>query len=256
MAVRVRVEDHNVNDPGRFDTVGVTMSSLATGDAEGLTLLEVAKDSGIFAGSLATQTNASVVLSDGRLQVQVGEEVEAMHMDANGVLASGDRARIESAAISFVDEAGRPTVELLENGTARVRVISLGSNGNPGVAETLTVQLQSLYAGDQEQVVLTETGPDTSIFEGIDPALLLSLGPAGQRLAGDEQPSAVPRRPGDGELRPVQRHGAHHRRAGGVHRRLRAGDLDGPRGLRGAGASDGPVAPTARGSRDFIFDLL
>ena len=169
VAVRVRVEDHSFNNPGRFDQVVVTLSSPTTGDAEVLTLLEVAKDSGIFAGSLATQTNAPAVLSDGRLQAQVGEDIEAMYMDRNGVLVSGDQARIEFAAVSFVDDQGRPTVELLENGTARVRVINPGSNGNPGLAETLTVQLRSLYAGDQEEAVLTETGPDTSVFEGSIP---------------------------------------------------------------------------------------
>ena len=66
-----------------------------------------------------------------------------MHVDINGVLASGDRARIEAASIAFVDEAGRPTVELLENGTARVRVISLDANGNPCQVDGLMVQLRS-----------------------------------------------------------------------------------------------------------------
>jgi len=169
VAVRVRLEDHNFNNPGRFDTVAVTLSSLTTGDAEVLTLLEVAKDSGIFEGSLATQTNAPAVLSDGRLQVQVGEDIEAMHMDFNGLLVSVGQARMEFATASFVDDQGRPTVELLENGTARVRVINPEGNGNPGLAETLTVQLRSLYAGDQEETVLTETGPDTSVFEGSIP---------------------------------------------------------------------------------------
>src|SRR6476469_7883839 len=37
MAVRVRVEDHSFNDPGRFDKVVVTLSSPTTGDAEVLT---------------------------------------------------------------------------------------------------------------------------------------------------------------------------------------------------------------------------
>ena len=166
VAVRVRVEDHNFNNPSAFDTVGVTVSSPATGDAEGLSLLEVAKDSGIFEGALPTQGSTPANSSDGFLQVQVGEDVEAMHVDVDGVLASGDRARIEFASISFVDEAGRPTAELLENGTARVRVISLGGNGNPGQVDGLLVLLRSLRTGDEEEVPLAETGPDTSIFEG------------------------------------------------------------------------------------------
>ncbi len=182
VAVRVRVEDHNVNDPAHYDTVGVTVTSLATGDAEGLALLEVAKDSGIFEGTVATQANGSASPSDGYLQVQEGEEAEALHVDSNGATASGDRARVEAASVSFLDEAGRPTAVLLENALARVRVISLGNNGNPGVAETVQVQVRSLYTGDQEDLVLTETGPDTSLFEGSIHLAFLSTAFPGDNL--------------------------------------------------------------------------
>ncbi len=93
-AVHVRVEDHNFNDPGQIDTVAVTLRSLTTGDTEELKLREVAANSGIFLGALASQTNVRTVLSDTRLQVQAGEDIEATHVDWNGVLASGDQARI------------------------------------------------------------------------------------------------------------------------------------------------------------------
>ncbi len=192
VAVHVRVEDHNFNDPSRFDTVGVTVTSLGTGDAEGLTLLEVAKDSGVFEGSLATQIHAPQVPYDGYFPVQPGHEIEAMHLDFNGVLASGDRARIESASIAFVDETGRPTAELLENGTAHIRVISWDANGNREVADGLLVQLQVFRTGDQETVPLAETGPDTGIFEGtIQLSFSLSGTPGNGLLETSNPPSYI-----------------------------------------------------------------
>ena len=63
-------------------------------------------------------------------------------------------------------------MELLENGTARVRVISRDHNSNPSQVDGLMVQIRSLYAGDQEDLPLAETGPDTGVFEG---SILLSF---------------------------------------------------------------------------------
>ena len=161
--VYVRLEDHNFNDPGRFDRLGVTVRT-SRGDEEPLQLLETGKTTGVYEASLDLDSFNPPSLSDGHLQAGPGDELEARVDPLFN--ASPAKARVEFAAISFVDEAGRPTVELLENGTARVRVINPGSNGSPGLAETLTVQLRSLYAGDQEDMLLTETGPDTSVFEG------------------------------------------------------------------------------------------
>ena len=58
---------------------------------------------------------------------------------------------------------------------------------------------------------LAETGADTGVFEGSIQPVLQLLRQSGQQPAGDgQQPgSGVPRRAGDGELRSVQRHGAH-----------------------------------------------
>jgi Bacterial Ig domain/Concanavalin A-like lectin/glucanases superfamily len=107
-AVRLRVEDHNFDDPGRIDKVAVTLRSLTTGDTEELTLLEIAQDSGIFVGTLVTQTNARTILSDRRLQVQEGEDIEAIHVDWNGVLASGAQARIAAETFAVIPADALP----------------------------------------------------------------------------------------------------------------------------------------------------
>src|SRR5262249_51140173 len=75
-------------------------------------------------------------------------------------------AHIDAAAVEFIDEAGAKTVEILENGTAHVRGFSLQDNLNPAAADSIVVQLRSPYGNDQENLTLTETGPDTGVFEG------------------------------------------------------------------------------------------
>ncbi|MFY9820238.1 MAG: hypothetical protein WAM82_02580, partial [Thermoanaerobaculia bacterium] len=87
-----------------------------------------------------------------------------------GVFAAGASAQ----TLTFVDAAGGPTVEVLENGTARLRVVSAPDNTDPFATEQVTVQLQTQYAGDQELLTLTETGADTGVFEG---SIQLSLVP-------------------------------------------------------------------------------
>ncbi|HEY3567701.1 MAG TPA: Ig-like domain-containing protein [Thermoanaerobaculia bacterium] len=164
--VTVRVEDHNFNNPAAIDSVQATVQSLSTGDAESLTLYETGRDTGLFEATVPTAGNAAPGLNDGRLQVGPGETIQAMHVDAFPQLASGALARIDVLSIQFLDETGKPTTELLEGGVVRVRVVSSSYNGSPSQVETLGITLQTRYAGDQENLQLTETGPDTGIFEG------------------------------------------------------------------------------------------
>src|SRR5437763_12054517 len=68
--------------------------------------------------------------------------------------------------IRFIEATGEPALVLVEDGTARVRVTGPAANANPNLAETVTVHLQTVYSQDQEDLTLTETGPDTGVFEG------------------------------------------------------------------------------------------
>ncbi len=161
--VYVRLEDHNFNDPAQFDRLGVTLRT-SRGDEEPLLLLETGKTTGIYEGSLDLDGVNPPSFGDGRLQAGPGDELDA-RIDPQ-FNASPAKARVEFSAISFIDDAGVPTVELLENGTARVRVMSPTQNTNPGQVDGTVVQVRAFYTGDQEDLPLTETGPDTSVFEG------------------------------------------------------------------------------------------
>ena len=164
--VRLRVEDHNFDDPSRFDSVTATLQSLVTGDSAQLQLQEVARSGGIFEAALPTERDAPASPADGRLQVSPGEAIEAMHVDANGLLASGARADVTATGISFRDEAGRPTALVVENGRARLRVFSIDPSQDRFSPDTLTLALETLYSQDREDLTLTETGADTHVFEG------------------------------------------------------------------------------------------
>ncbi|MCP4659763.1 MAG: hypothetical protein GY856_30540 [bacterium] len=164
--VYVRIEDHNFNTDGVFDTVDVTVSSLATGDSEPLTLWETGKSTAIYEGSLALEDGGGPSPSDGRLQAIGGEQIEVVHLDWFGFTQSSARATLEVATIEFIDENGVPTTEVMESDWARIRVVSPQANADQFTAETVAVDLTTLYAADFETVTLTETGSDTGVFEG------------------------------------------------------------------------------------------
>ena len=178
--VYLQVEDHNFNDPSRFDTVTATVQSPDSSDTEGITLLETGRDTGFFKGSVLSSTGSSGS-GDGVLTVQPGQTVLAQHVDANNVLASGAQATVQSFEISFIEKTGEPTLTLVEDGTAWVRVTGPAANTDANVIGSVTVHLQTLYTQDEEDLALTETGPNTGVFEG---SIHLNYAPYGTQHNG------------------------------------------------------------------------
>ena len=173
--VYVRVEDHNENsNPGDFDTTTAQVNS-AQGDQETVYLIEVGKNSGLFEGWVQLTENSGGFSDDGQLYALAGDTLWASHPDALGYMLSEDQAMVDPFEIRFVDAAGTETTELLESDAARVQMVSNGENSDPFMAESLTVDLSALYSGDSEALTLTETGADTSVFEG---SIALSLDPS------------------------------------------------------------------------------
>src|SRR4028119_1387344 len=164
----VRVEDPSYNTPGQWDRVQVQVRSESTGELESMELLETTRDSGIFAGSLQL-VRQSTQPNDRRLFVDYFDQIEAVHPDAYGATASSAVADILYATMEFIDESGEATTELLEGGTARVRMFNANSNYNPSGVDTTSLQLKTLRSLDDEPLTLTETGPDTGVFEGSIP---------------------------------------------------------------------------------------
>ena len=160
----LRVEDQNANDPGLSETVMVRLSS-SVGDDLDVYLFETDKATGIFEGSLQLNDSPTPDNINGVLETQAGGGIYASYSEAAGSSSSASAA-ITGSVVEFIDEAGQPTSELLENGSARVRVFSLADNTDPGAVDSLTVSLSSLYAADSESLLLQEIGANASVFEG------------------------------------------------------------------------------------------
>jgi len=159
----VRIEWHNFVDPNVFDSLTVRMQS-ASGDSEYLQVIETGRDTGIFEGSIPLDSSGAVSGGDGRLQAVPGDLIGA---DRNGITPPMPvYARIDSASVQLIDDAGRPTAEVLQFGTARVRVVSPADNHSSAAVEMVVAQVSCRYKLDAEAVTLTETGPDTGVFEG------------------------------------------------------------------------------------------
>ncbi len=234
--VYVRVEDHRFNNPSMYDRTYARVNS-SSGDQVYIELLETGRDTGIFEGSAALDS-VNPPSGDTILQAGLGAAITAV-LDSPDFAASPAQATIEFAALEFIDEAGEPTATVLEDGPARVRLYNAQSNSGPAV-DTAQVEILSQYGNDREFVTLTETGGNTGVFEGSVRLLYGLVRQPGQRHSGgaEQRHAGVPGRPADGALGHVQRHGADVWRAGGVPRRLRAGDHLSGRRLAGTGAGD------------------
>ncbi len=161
--VYVRIEDHRFDNPSQPDTTFVRVTA-SSGDVVSIQLQETGDTTGVFEGSVALDS-LSPPLGDNVLQAGPGSAITAV-LDSPDFAAEPAEATIEFAALEFVDDAGSPTAEVLDGGAARVRLYSAQDNGNPSSVDSVQVQAASLYGGDFETAILSETGPDTGVFEG------------------------------------------------------------------------------------------
>ncbi|MCP3961800.1 MAG: hypothetical protein GY719_28490, partial [bacterium] len=162
--VYVRVIDFGANDPQTIDSTQVGVGSLTTGDSEVFAVQETGYDTGVFEGSVPLGPGS--VADDGLLDAAIGETIEAMHGHTSTPGVSVDQAQIASSQILFVDAAGAITDEVLQGAPVTVRVIDHAANQDPGSADGTSVEIVSEVTADLEYLSLTETGPDTGVFEG------------------------------------------------------------------------------------------
>ncbi|HVG09821.1 MAG TPA: Ig-like domain-containing protein, partial [Thermoanaerobaculia bacterium] len=180
-ALRVEVETAAEYSSPFLDTRNVEVRSLATGDLETLRLAETEGFSYLFTGSIPVVPGAAAA-GDGSLQAQPGEAVEVVH-DVFGVTSS-DQAAVTRSAVRFVDEAGLPVPVLLEETTARVRILDPLSAGQSPPAATI----RSRISRDTEPLSLAEVPGSPGVFEGSIPMRLWGGG-SGVLATGREYPA-------------------------------------------------------------------
>jgi len=161
--LRVRVIDHNVNNPQERDTFEIELIAPETGDAELVVMNETGFDTGVFEGSKAT---ALGTVTPNALSVIPGGTVEAWHNQYNSPNRLMKSAAIRGNALLFVDAAGQPATVYLESSRAYLRLFSARANNNPTAPDSVQVLVGSELTGDTEMVTLLETGANTSVFTG------------------------------------------------------------------------------------------
>ncbi len=162
--IYLRLEDQNANIPSQFDVQTVRVSS-SLGDTEDVYMQETGNDTGIFLGYMELEDSSSPFSYDSWLQALAGSDLIAGYNEVGGGF-NADYATVTATSVEFFDEAGLPTSELLENTVARIRVVSVADNSDPGTPETISISVTSFYAADSESLVLSETAADSGIFEG------------------------------------------------------------------------------------------
>ncbi len=162
--VRVRVVSPEANqDPAQTETLQAVLQTRFSADRETVQLAETGPDTGVFEGAVpaafgpGAPDNGTLEESNGGAPAYAPEEVTATLPPATVM------AHTVGGRIAFVDEFGRETTSVPLGGPVRLRAVFPAAN-NPQYQDGLFIELQG--AGDDEGVVLQETGFDTGIFEG------------------------------------------------------------------------------------------
>lgn len=155
------------------DTVPVTVLSQLLADEEQVEMVETGNDTGVFEGQISTTFGFFSTPGDGILQAgnpdpffQPRRE-RLFVVDPNGL---NDGIDAVLGALQFLDHLGQPVDVAVLDQNLRIRVLD-ASMSSPGFVDTLFVTVQGLHHGDVETVALTETGPDSGVFEGTIPTL-------------------------------------------------------------------------------------
>lgn len=125
------------------------------------------------------------------LLLQVGRELSAGQLILNTATATSNETTPQTSStvslvsgrtpgeVAFLDAAGQPVYGYMSGDLVYLRVEDLDQNVTPTLAETILVLLQDLQSGDQESVLLTESGVNTGIFRGVGIPTSLTVTPAG-----------------------------------------------------------------------------
>lgn len=96
--------------------------------------------------------NAATIASD-ELPPQTAKAITTLKARTPGV-------------IKFFNAAGEPAYGYMGGATIYIQVQDLDQNVDPSAVETVVIVISHPPSGDQETVLLTETGPNTGIFRG------------------------------------------------------------------------------------------
>jgi hypothetical protein len=164
------------------DSFSVVLRSKTAGDMEYLILVETGPNTSIFEGAFPILYFEGYAEPNAELNVRSRDTVEVAYDPPNYPYYSDDDVVVDSVAIvpvqvELVDGQENGVSTYLLGEAVHLRAFEAGANGDPGRAETLTVEVQAwrrdVQRPDLETVTLTETGPDTGVFTGPVPAQVI-----------------------------------------------------------------------------------
>ena len=170
---RVQARHPGANlSPGIADTLAATLQTVDVDgnlrDSEPLQLTETGPDTDVFTGQMKLSTHYNPQPNDGRLdswyklfpQPSIPDDVRAIVDTASATVP------LLRSKIWLIDANGADATQYPAGSRVYVRLESEGVNFDPSAPDTRFVRLDNLSNGDFQFPFLTETGPDTSIFEG------------------------------------------------------------------------------------------
>ena len=176
-SVLITLTDADLDQTGGVDTYSLLDVTTSGGETQTVTLTETGATTGIFTGSIATAYGASNQLT-GELEVVNLDQISATYADA--LNDQGDAATDPRTIDVGSNEDG--TVGITNGAPINpgdgltVQVDDGDLNNDPTVSETVDVTVYNQTTGEFEIITLTETGPDTGIFEAVLTTALASGG--------------------------------------------------------------------------------
>jgi hypothetical protein len=157
---RLRVKDLTAAS----SSVSAYASCGSSSDFENLLLSDLAGGTRIFEAEV-TVSIGDAIAGNRQLECPAEGPLHFSYVDATGTSTLAV-ASLTEGSISFLDEAGLPTAEVLDGRRTTVRVTAPGSNLQPAAFDTVTATVASRNTLDSESFVLRETGVASGIFEG------------------------------------------------------------------------------------------
>ena len=163
-----------VDGPGELEvTVTVVDGSSNPEDFETVLLTETGTGTGIFEGSINTiydADDANPSNGNNSLELRIGYGVT---VDFAEVATGPDGGPSSDQATVTIDPGTTGTVEITNaspvidpvTDDVELRVTDADLNDDPLVNDTVTITVKNITTGEIETVLLTETGPNTGIFE-------------------------------------------------------------------------------------------
>ncbi|NND60449.1 MAG: cadherin-like domain-containing protein, partial [Gammaproteobacteria bacterium] len=180
-SLTVSLVDSDLDTTAAADTIVVVVENLSSGDSESLSLTETGPTTGEFDAAIGTVFGTGGTSGDAVISVQAGETIRAYYDDVLGTIGDDPAPVIADAAVTggFSGTLTAGPAAILPGETITVAITDHDLDSS-GVADSIGVIAVNTVTGENETIVLVETGANSGVFEGsLATAFGATAGPAG-----------------------------------------------------------------------------